>query len=69
MNQARGLTRNRLGATWVRDVDELLDEGRVLLVVPVRNRDDVVLVISVLLLGRVKEERGAQTVDVLTLYA
>ena len=58
---------HRLGTTRVRNGDELLDENRVLVMVPVAEDDSKFLVVRDLLLWRVNDYRSAKAVDVLTL--
>ena len=56
-----------LSTARVRDADELLEQDLVLVVVPVSEDDGELFVVLVLLLWRVDDYRGAETVDVLTL--
>ena len=60
-------TGHGLGAAGVCDADELLEEGLVLVVVPVAEDDGELGVVAVFLLWWVDDDGGAQTVDVLAL--
>ena len=59
--RTRQLTRNRLRSTWIRNAEEVLQEDRVLLMVPVtqHNSELGVVVASIGLIWRVQEERCA----------
>lgn len=65
--EKRERTRHRLGTTGVRDVDKLVEQSRMLIVVPVAENDGELLVVGVHLLRRVNDDGRAKTVDVLTL--
>ena len=60
-------TGDGLGAAGVGDADELVEEGGVLVVVPVAEDDGVLRVVRVGFFFGVDDERCAQTVDVLAL--
>ena len=60
-------TGHRLGATGIRDTDELVEKGIVLVVVPVAEDDGKLCVIRVLFCRRVDHDGSAETVDVLAL--
>lgn len=67
-----GRTWHGLGSAWIGDTDELFQERRMLLVVPIAESDSVVFVIRVCVClvarRRVQEKRRSETVDVLTLH-
>lgn len=65
LNVAR--TRHGLSTAGVGDADELVEEDRVLVVVPVTENNRELFVVLVLLLRRVDNYRCAKTIDVLTL--
>ena len=53
--------------TWIRFVQELVDEDTVLVVIPIIQRDGEFLVISVHLGIVMNDEWGSQSVDILTV--
>lgn len=63
------LTRNGLGSAWIRNAEEVLQEGRLFFVVPVtqNNGELGVVVSSISFILRVEEERGTQTIDIYPL--
>ena len=63
----RPLTTWAEGDLRIVDVQILLNQGRVLLVVPVSEDDSVFCVILVNLLDVVNDERGTETVNILAL--
>lgn len=61
-------TRYGLRSSGIRDVDELVEKHRVLIVVPVPEHHGELLVIGVDLLSGVDHQRSAQAVDILSLF-
>lgn len=63
----RERTRHRLRPTRIRDIDKLLDEVRMLIMIPVAENDRVFFVVSMDFGWRVDDDAGAEAVDVLAL--
>ena len=63
-----GLTGNRFGATRICHTDKLLEQHRVLVVVPVTQNNGEFGVIGVDLLRRVDDKGSTKTVNVMTLF-
>lgn len=63
----RERTRNRLRPARIRNIDKLLDQIRVLVMIPVAEDDRVFFVVGVDFGWRVDDDAGAEAVDVLAL--
>ena len=61
------LTRDGFSTSWIGDANEVLEEGRVLFVVPVAEDDGELFIVRVYFGWRMEEERCAETVNVLSL--
>ena len=64
-----GRVRDGLGTTGVGDADELVNEDRVLVVVPVAENDGELFVIRVLFRWWVDDDGCTKTIDVLSLQS
>lgn len=68
MQKTRDLiTRDGLGTSRIRNVDELLQQDSVFFVIPVPKNNSEFFVVCCDFFWRVKNQRCSQTVDVLTL--
>lgn len=61
-------TRNRLRPTRIRDINELLEQVRLLVMIPVAEDDGVFGVVGVDFGFWVDDDAGAEAVDVLALF-